>query len=119
MIRRRLIELCLGMHRTWSVPGNPGFGHYRYLNAELSYSDTLAHVRHQSELGIHQCQLTGTQSPVLNWHWCIPYRSRERPNPEFPETYRVQCIYDASMKVSLDPHAPLFGGNPRSSFAII
>ena len=37
-----------GFGHSW-VRSFPGFGHSRYLNAELSYLYTLAHVRHHSE----------------------------------------------------------------------
>jgi hypothetical protein len=40
------------MHRTRVQTGKPGFGHSRYLNARLSYSYTLVHIRHQSEPGM-------------------------------------------------------------------
>ncbi len=52
-------RLGLGMHRTRTQTGNLGFGHSRYLNARLSYSYTLVHIRHQSEPGLTESELPG------------------------------------------------------------
>jgi hypothetical protein len=64
----------IGMHRTRVQTGKPGFGHSRYLNARLSYSYTLVHIRRQSEPGMTKPEFPGMTETGEVRSRCMPTR---------------------------------------------